>query len=54
MADTAASTKPRPEKPDEEKFKAELAEAEKEWKAAQEKLVSNLYCRRPSFPEFIG
>ena len=39
MADAIAPAKQRPEKPDEEKFKAELAEAEKEWKAAQDKLV---------------
>ena len=39
MAETAPAIKQRPEKPDEAKFKAELAEAEKEWKAAQEKLV---------------
>lgn len=31
----------RPEKPDEEKFKEQLAKAEKEHTAAQEKLVSN-------------
>ena len=31
--------KSRPEKPDEEKYKAELAKAEKEHAAAQEKLV---------------
>ena len=39
MADAAASAKQRPEKPDEDKYKAELAEADKEWKAAQDKLV---------------
>ena len=49
MADATASTKQRPEKPDEEKYKAELAEAEKEWKAAQDKLVcrSLLYMSSP-------
>lgn len=33
------STKPRPEKPDEAKYKADLEEAEKNHKAAQAKLV---------------
>ena len=40
MADTASTPKPRPEKPDEEKYKVDLAQADKELKAAQEKLVS--------------
>ena len=46
MAEVASSVNPtekaqktRPEKPDEEKFKAEQAEAEKGLAAAQEKLV---------------
>lgn len=40
MADTATTPRPRPEKPDEEKYKTDLAQAEKELKAVQEKLVS--------------
>jgi hypothetical protein len=43
MAEAASTTKTRPEKPDEEKFKIDLAKAEKEWKAAQEKLVSEIF-----------
>ena len=39
--------KARPEKPDEEKYKADLANAEKEHTAAQERLVSLLYGTRP-------
>lgn len=35
--------KARPEKPDEEKYKIDLARAEKEHAAAQEKLVCLLY-----------
>lgn len=36
---TEKTHKPKPEKPDEAKYKADLAEAEKEHAAAQEKLV---------------
>lgn len=36
----------KPEKPDEEKYKADLAKAEKEHAAAQEKLVSASGLRR--------
>lgn len=42
MADAASAIRQKPEKPDEEKFKAEVTEAEKEWKAAQDKLVRKL------------
>ena len=35
-----SQTKSRPEKPDEDKYKENLAKAEKEHSAAQEKLVS--------------
>ena len=38
-----ATHKVKPEKPDEEKYKAALAKAEKELSAAQEKHVSMLY-----------
>ena len=36
---TEKAHKSRPEKPDEEKYKSELAQAEKEHTAAQDKLV---------------
>ena len=39
--------KARPEKPDEEEYKADLANAEKEHTAAQERLVSLFYGTRP-------
>lgn len=38
-----AEPKVRPTKPDEEAYKASLAQAEKEHTAAQEKLVSNIH-----------
>lgn len=39
MADTAPAERVKPTKPDEEAYKANLAQAEKEHTAAQEKLV---------------
>lgn len=39
------SSKVKPEKPDEEKYKADLAKAEKEHAAVQERLVCLLPCR---------
>lgn len=39
MADTAPAERVKPTKPDEEAYKASLAQAEKEHTAAQEKLV---------------
>ena len=54
MADTAKpaaaegdKSKARPEKPDEEAYKSKLAVAEKEHKAAQEKLVRSQICLIP-------
>jgi hypothetical protein len=41
--DAAPAQKTRPEKPDEVKYKADLAKAEKEHAAAQEKLVSTTF-----------
>ena len=48
--------KSRPEKPDEEKYKAELAKAEKEYAAAQEKLVCfyTISCLDPATCEFTA
>jgi hypothetical protein len=37
----------KPEKPDEDKYKEDLAKAEKEHTAAQEKLVSDRISQRP-------
>ena len=48
MAD-AATHKARPEKPDEEKYKTDLAKAEKEHAAAQEKLVGSISFNGCSF-----
>lgn len=53
-----APTEPRvkPTKPDEEAYKASLAQAEKEHAAAQEKLVSSgrsgLFCLNYTFNDF--